>query len=461
MKKIAIYNILYISIFLVIIASSCKKPLDIAPADTIEQDQALLTSKDVEVALIGAYADLGRTDFYGGRPFLIADLLANTDAIEWTGTYEELTQANNKSLLKTNTFVSNVWRDGFRAINDVNNVLAAIDKVDAAKKARITGEAKFIRGAVYFDLVRLFGKAYNDGNPTTNLGVPIVLTPTTVITEANYVSRATVAAGYQQAITDLTEAETALPAENGFFATKSAAAGMLARIYLQMGNYAAAANATNRVISSGLYELKATYRQAFPTVQEPGSPAQPGSNTTEDVFSIQVTNLTGFNGFNEFYGSSTYGGRGDAAISPDWIAETYAANDDRSNFFYDDGDIFTSKFANQYGNVSIIRLAEMYLIRAESNQRLLPAAPIGGRTPLQDLTVVRSRAGLTTTTPTLANILNERKIELAFEGFFLHDAKRTQTNIGSLAWNANALVFPVPQREIDANKNLVQNAGYN
>jgi tetratricopeptide (TPR) repeat protein len=459
MKKIYIYNLIFTSVLLLGI-SSCKKPLDVKPADSIEQNQALLTSKDVEGALIGAYADFGRRDFYGGRPFLMADFLANTNAIEWTGTYEELTQTINKSILKTNTFVSNVWRDGYRAINDVNIVLSAIDKVDAAKKNRISGEAKFIRGASYFELVRLFGKAYNDGSPAINLGVPLVLTPTTVINEENFVSRATVAQVYEQAIKDLTEAEAALPATNGFFATKSAAAGMLARLYLQMGNYAAAGAAANRVIASNNYKLADTYAKAFPVVPEPGSPAQPGSNTTEDVFAIQVTNLTGFNGFNEFYGSSTYGGRGDAVILADWLAATYQKNDDRINFFYDDGDLFTSKFANQYGNVPVIRIAEMYLIRAECNARLAPAAPIGGQTPLQDLSAVRSRAGLTTTTATPANILNERKLELAFEGFALHDAKRTQTNIGSLPWNSNNLVFPIPQREIDANKNLVQNPGY-
>jgi len=385
----------------------------------------------------------------------MADFLANTDAIEWYGTYEELTQTINKSLLKTNTFVDNVWADGYTTINDVNNVIASISKVDAAKKNKVEGEAKFIRGSAYFDLVRLFGKAYNDGSPTTNLGVPIILTPTTAVTDASYVSRATVAAVYTQAIADLTDAEAKLPATNGFFATKYSAAGMLARLYLQMGNYSAAANAANRVIASGNYSLTPAFIDAFPVM---GS--SPGSNTTEDVFSIQVRTLTGFNGFNEFYGSSTYGGRGDAVIAQDWIDNTYSTADDRINAFYDDGDMYTSKFANPYGNVSIIRLAEMYLIRAECNARLAPAAPIGGQTPLQDLSVVRSRAGLTTTTATLANILNERKLELAFEGFALHDAKRTQTNIGSLAWNSNALVFPIPQREMDANKNLVQNPGY-
>ena len=453
MKKIYIFNLIFASMLLAV--SSCKKALEINPVDTIEQSKALLTSKDVEVALVGAYSEFGSRNFYGGRPFLMADFLANTSAIEWTGTYEELTQSIKKSLQKTNSYVNNVWAAGYTAINDANNVISAISKVDAAKKNKVEGEAKFIRGASYFELVRLFGKAYNDGSPTTNLGVPIVLTPTTAVTEASYVSRATVAAVYTQAIADLTDAESKLPATNGFFATKSSAAGMLARLYLQMGNYAAAAAAANRVIASGNYSLTPAFIDAFPAM---GS--TPGVNSSEDIFATQVTTLTGFNGFNEFYGSSTYGGRGEAIISQDWITSTYAANDDRINAFYDDGDMFTSKYANVYGNVPVMRLSEMYLIRAESNVRLAPAAPIGGATPLQDLATVRSRAGLTTTTATLTDILNERKLELAFEGFALHDAKRTQTNIGSLAWNANNLVFPIPQREMDANTKLVQNAGY-
>ena len=460
MKNITPYKTIF-SILLLLNFTACKNPLDLEPKNNISQEQALLTSKDVEVALVGTYADLGLKDFYGGRPFLIADFLANTNAIEWYGTYEELTQAYRRSLLKTNLFMGNVWRDGYRVINDANNVLAAIDKLDEDKKERITGEAKFMRGIAYFELVRLFGKAYNDGSPTTNLGVPLVLTPTTTITPDQYVSRASVAAIYQQILKDLTEAETALPEANGFFATKYAAAGMLARIYLQMGNYAEAAKAADRVITSGNFQLAATFAKAFPVVQQDDAPPQPGRNTVEDVFAIQVTNLTGFNAYNEFYGSSSYGGRGDAVIAESWIESTYGDNDDRKNFFYDDGDMFTSKYANVYGNVPIIRLAEMYLVRAESNIRLAPAAPVGGQTPLADLTKVRQRAGLTTNSATLANILNERKLELAFEGFALHDAKRTQTNIGSVPWNANALVFPIPQREIDANTKLVQNPGYN
>jgi hypothetical protein len=457
MKKIYLYKILCVSILLGG-AAACKKPLDIDPKDEVEQTMALNTSKDVEVALVGAYSDLGNSTFYGGNVFLMADFLANTDAIEWSGTFNELTQTINKQVLKSNSFVEDIWSRGYKTINDVNNVLGAIQKVDAAKSGAVSGGAKFIRGSVYFDLVRLFGKAYNDGTPTANPGVPVVLTPTTSITNESYVSRATVAAVYQQVIADLTAAEAELPATNGFFATKYAAAGMLARVYLQMGNYPAAAAAANRVINAPNFSLMPTYSQAFPVVPAIGDASQPGANVAEDVFAMQVTTLTGANAFNTYYASSSYSGRGDAVISADWIAENYEEGDDRINSFYEDGDMYTAKFANQYGNVKVIRLAEMYLIRAESNLRV--GGLVGGNTPLQDLSIIRSRAGLTTTSATLADILQERVRELAFEGFFLHDAKRTQTNIGNIAWNANALVFPIPQRETDANKNLIQNPGY-
>jgi len=456
MKKTYIYNLMLLSV-LAVSMLSCKKPLDVSPKDQVEQSMALNTSKDVQAALVGAYSDLGSKNFYGGRAFLMQDFLANTNAIIWTGTYDELTQMINRTIIKSNLFVEYTWRDGYKTINDVNNVISAIAKVDADDQARVEGEAKFIRGSAYFDLVRIYGKAYNDGNPATNLGVPIVLTPTSSITSDSYVSRATVAAVYQQAIKDLTDAETALPETNGFFATKYAAAGMLAKLYLQMGDYASAASAASRVISSGQYSMAATFAKAFPTVQTIGDPAQAGTNTVEDVFAMQVTNLTGFNGFNEFYASASYGGRGDASIDQDWIDAAYETGDTRKDFFYDDGDMFTSKFADQFGNVAIIRLAEMYLIRAEANARLNSTV---GATPLEDLTVVRSRAGLTTASAKVADILIERSRELAFEGFSLNDAKRTETNIGSVAWNSTSLIFPIPQREMDANKNLVQNEGY-
>jgi hypothetical protein len=58
-------------------------------------------------------------------------------------------------------------------------------------------------------------------------------------------------------------------------------------------------------------------------------------------------------------------------------------------------------------------------------------------------------------------VLKERHLELAFEGHMLHDIKRTRRNVGALPYNSAKLILPIPQREMDVNKQLVQNQGYN
>ena len=121
--------------------------------------------------------------------------------------------------------------------------------------------------------------------------------------------------------------------------------------------------------------------------------------------------------------------------------------------------MLTSKYTNQYGNIHVIRLAEMYLIRAEANYRLGTSL---GATPLDDINTIRGRAKASAlTTVTLDDILLERRRELAFEGFLIHDIKRTKGNVGSLNWNSDKLVFPIPLREMQVNNKLVQNPGYN
>ncbi|MEP7144494.1 MAG: RagB/SusD family nutrient uptake outer membrane protein [Ferruginibacter sp.] len=435
---------------------SCKK-LDTKATQSIDESAALNTSADVQVALVGSYSDLEDADLYGGTAFVSADLLADVNEISWSGTYQGLTQIHNKTIPVDNDFVRDTWLAGYRAINDVNNVLSALAVVEADQKDRIEGEASFIRGAVYFELVRLYAKSWNDGTPTTNPGVPIALTPTRGVTEADQRARNTVAEVYEQAMTDLTNAEAKLPEDNGFFADKGSAAAMLARIYLQKGDYPKAADAANRVISSGKYSLTKKYEDAFPF-----SPNGPTSlpNTTEDVFAMQVNATHGNNSFNTYYSSN---GRGDISINKAHL-DLYEAGDARRDLFYEDaGSVYTGKFENAYGNVRLIRLAEMYLIRAEANFRLLPAAPVGGVTPLADINRIRTRAGLTTplTAVTLPIILKERKLELAFEGFSLHDIKRLQGSVGNnLPWNSNKLVYPIPDREIRVNNNLAQNPDY-
>ncbi|MCC9135521.1 RagB/SusD family nutrient uptake outer membrane protein [Pontibacter silvestris] len=434
--------------------NACDEKLDLSPANTIEQSEALLTSQDVKSALIGAYNRLGVSDLYGGRIFLEPDLLAGQSAIAWGGTYTGLTQIYSQSIPTNNTFVSNLWISAYEAINLLNNVLGSIDKVDTEDRDRVEGEAKFLRGLIYFDLVRLYGKAWNDGDPATNLGVPLVLTPTSVIDEESYVSRATVVAVYQQVLADLTDAKVKLPASNSFYANSYAASAILSRVYLQQGDYQNAANEATTVINSEKYQLVDNFADEFPY---PG--AVHVDNTLEDIFAFQVTPQQGSNSLNEFYASSDNGGRGDIEIKSSFIAQ-YEEGDERTSVYYDDaGSTRTSKFDNMYGNIKVIRLAELYLTRAESNLRLGTTI---GDTPLNDINKIRTRANLSpATTVTVQDVLKQRELELAFEvGSFFHDAKRTEQSIGTLPYSSPKLVFPIPQREIYANPNIQQNQGY-
>jgi starch-binding outer membrane protein, SusD/RagB family len=447
-------NIFFCSAILIMV--SCSKQLETTPTQSIDEKDALKTSKDVEVALVGAYSDLGTSAFYGGNIFVCADLLGDNDELSWSGTFQGMTQIKNKEIPIDNGFVSDSWLAGYRAINDVNNVLSALDVVNEDIRGKVEGEAKFIRGAVYFDLVRLFAKAWNDGDPGSNAGVPIILTPTRDITAESQVARSSVSEVYQQAISDLTTAESLLPEENGFFATKIAASAMLARVYLQKGDYSNAASAADRAISVAEeygYTLTSSFYDEFPYI----TPPSPQSNSSEDIFAMQVTSSSGTNDFQTYYSAD---GRGDITIE-DAHFDLYESSDDRLSIFYTiSGSAYSGKFENVYGNVRIIRLAEMYLIRAEANFRMGTET---GAAPVDDINTVRDRVlldPLDEESLTLDAILHERKLELAFEGFTLHDAKRLEQNIGPYAWDDPKLIYPIPQRELRVNANLTQNEGY-
>ena len=431
-----------------VLVFGCKKPLDVQPVQSIDESVALKTNADVQVALVGSYSDMGAADLYGGRVYVNTELLGNSNEISWAGTFQGLTQIFNKTIPIDNGFVAGTWLTGYRTINDVNNVLSALGVVTPNQVNRVEGEAKFIRGTVYFDLVRLYGKAWNDGTPANNPGVPIILTPTKNISTESNVARNTVTQVYDQVIKDLMDAEAKLPVSNGFFATRNAASAMLARVYLQKADYINALQAANKVISSNRYSLNANYADEFPN--DPNGPVAL-SNTQEDIFMIQVNATQGVNDFNTFF---SLNGRGDISLTNNHLA-LYEPGDQRKALI--DVDV-TTKYDNAYGNVHISRLAEMYLIRAECNFRL---SSVVGATALADVNRIRNRAGLPSLlVVTLADILKERKIELSFEGFVLHDAKRLQNNVGALLYNSTKLVYPIPDRERRVNTNLVQNAGY-
>lgn len=446
-----------------LLLAGCNRQLDIKPVNDVAPEQALTNAVDLQSVLIGAYDGLSSTNLYGGDLLRDGELLGNSNEVLWQGTFTTVRDIYRKRILVDNGQIANSWLDAYRTINIANKVLDNLSLASSTtSRNRTEGEAKFIRASLYFELVRFYARQWGDGDPNANLGVPLVLTSTTSINASNNVPRNTVAAVYTQIIQDLTDAESKLPASNGYYANKSVAAAMLSRVYLQKADYTNAAAAANRVIANtdtyGLVSspLAAFDLQAFVN----------GVDTPETVFSIHITNQDGTNDLNTFYASSAYGGRGSDIVILNAHLARYSADDERGGLFYEDenGYVRTAKFINKYGNVQIIRLAEMYLTRAEANFR---AGTSTGATPLADVNLIRARAGLgalTSAQLTAAAILNERRLELAFEGTLVHDVKRNRQSVtfGSTTyqWNDPRLIYPIPLREINANPALLQNQGY-
>jgi hypothetical protein len=430
--------------------TACDQQLNVNPVLSIDETTALSTGADVQVTLTGAFDGLSSSNLYGGAILYSGELLGDDREVVFGGTYATLDEIWRKTMTTSNGVVGSIWSSAYATINRANHVLSALDKVDADNKNAVEGQARFIRGVLYFELVKLFGKTYGDGDNNVNLGVPLVLTPTKSVTEADFKPRSTVAAVYAQVLDDLTKAESLLPAStsSSSVVTKSAAQALLSRVYLMQANYTAARDAANKVITSGEYALTSTFADAFNDATSP----------EEVIFSISVSDQDGANDMNTFYASSLSQGRGDVRVQSKHLA-LYEAGDERSEFFeVVSKNNFTLKFADQYGDVPIVRLAEMYLTRAECNQRL---GATTGSTPLQDVNRIRNRAGLASlATVTLDAILKERKLELAFEGQQLSDIKRLHANVGTKTYSDPALILPIPQREMDTNKQLKQNTGY-
>ena len=444
------YLILTISSFLLF--TSCDRELDIDSEQGISTETAISTPEGIQQILIGAYKNTGDGDLFGGDVQIYGDLLADDGYLYWWGTYAELGHIYEKSIISDNVYVRDTWARAYKVINATNVVLENLSVVkDEDDKKRIEGEAKFLRALNYFELVRFFGKQYEAGKNNTQLGVPIVLKTTSDFNGDLSVARNSVEEVYTQVVKDLKEAITNLPSENSYYADTYSAQALLSRVYLQKGDYTNARDLANDVIENSGKSLMPNYKDAFNTSE----------NISEDLFAMQVTSQSGENDLITFYADEAQGGRGgDITLTEDFLG-LFEPDDVRGSFYYYNyyDDVLTSKYTNQYGNIHVIRLAEMYLIRAEANYRLGTSL---GATPLDDINTIRNRAKASAlTTVTLDDILLERRRELAFEGFLIHDIKRTKGNVGSLNWNSDKLVFPIPLREMQVNNKLVQNPGYN
>lgn len=443
--------------------AGCDDPLNPTPQQTIPQQEALDTPEEIRVAANAMYDAFQDCDGSYCRDLLIyPDLYA--DNLRFTGTYTTDREVATRNVKADNGGIADIWNEMFDAINRANNIIAAVGSVenlDEGEAAALAGEAHFVRALGYFNLVKFFG------------GVPLVTEPEWELSEAVNVPRATEAESWALIEAELTAAMADLPlAADGVQptgrATRDAAQALKARAHLYQREWQQAYDLANDLIENGPFALEDDYASVFDYQSE---------GTDEEILSIPFT-TTDSNGLAFWFFPSSLGGR--RGISPSNAATTtqplltaFAAGDERRAVaFQGTGNAaYGFKYtdvASGTDNVPVIRLGEVYLIRAEAAARLGLLAQA-----IDDVNTIRDRAGVAdldaavdTQTEVLVAVLNERRLELFYEGHRFFDLRRfvdipsVATYMASLSLTGPKLLFPIPQREIDANPELDQNPGY-
>lgn len=463
-------SIKYISIVFVLagfaaLSAGCGKKLDVTPKQSIGIGDAFKSEEEIVQGIVGCYSIMRSASLYGTDLNIVSELLANAGTATWKGSFRQYQEVESKNMNSINSAAIRMWVAGYQAINLANVIHDVLTGAEAAdiipdtdRRDELIGETEFIRGLLHFELVRLYGKQYDAANLNTP-GVVVKLEGATDTTGAGIKPvRNSVEQTYAQVITDLTSAAQKLPETNDVRANKYTALAFLSRVYLQQGEYKKALDAANEVIEQGGYSAPSN------NLLRPFT----AKNTDEVVFEIQQNDQnnagTANDGLATFYADLANGlGRGDFAVLQVFLDE-YPANDKRADEWYyigaQKGNISCAKWTEYGQNIPIIRMAEMYLTRAECNIRL---GSTEGADPADDLAVITNpdRTGVATPAATLDNVLKQRRLELAFEGLNIHDVRRLRKQNGNYGWNDDKLVMPIPQREIDATQgSLEQNAAY-
>ncbi|MBJ2173670.1 RagB/SusD family nutrient uptake outer membrane protein [Aureibaculum sp. A20] len=464
------YNKIVLLILTGLVLSCSESFLELTPHQSVADSEALTNLEDYQSSITGVYNKISDADYYGRYMFLIPDVMA--DDVKQNSQANRIIYYAEHVVNVSDGNASSTWTAMFQAVNAVNAIINAdVTVPDGVKNQQdhIIGEALALRGLVYFDMVRLYAQHYTFTSDASHLGVPLVLQ----FDATNKPTRNTVKEVYDQIISDMTSAIALMDDDsrsgNSNLLSVSAVKALLSRVYLYKEDWSNAEAMATDVISSPKYNLvpNANYLDLWNK-----------DNSSESIFEISMTETDnrGGNSIAGLYSEDQYG---DYLPSNDVIS-LYEANDKRLDVFRVDT-FLTGDYApyrmdkypdiSGFDNTKVIRLAEIYLIRAEARAKL-GTNDSGAQ---DDLDMVRQRA-----LPTAADnadsgqnlidaIMLERRLELCFEGQRLWDLMRTKQDIVrnectaltcSIAYGSDSLILPIPQNETDANPNIEQNPGY-
>ncbi|GHT41738.1 membrane protein [Bacteroidia bacterium] len=470
MKKIGL-----ITLFACAGLISCDDFLTQDPYTAMPEAAAISDNTTANYALVGIYDRFQSELFYGRNYFVAPDASTENIILSPNNSNRYVAEAQ-WTMTNGNADAADMWQYGYSAINAANKILAKVDGIPAtdAQKQQIKGEALAIRGMVHLDLVRMFAQAYPSNE--SGLGVPY-MTKSVVYDKP---SRDKISDVYSNAIQDLKDGIDLLTQsgiDNGPYRINNwTAKALLAKAYMMQLDYNSAKPVLKDIIDNGGYEplTNANYVSAW-------SKKYNAASKTEFLFAI-ANNSTDYRATASLAYIYLQSGYGDLRAS-DNLVSLYDATDVRKTAFFTAGTgtaagwTMVNKYPFRDGSaglsdVPMVRISDVYLYYAEASAYTGDEA-----TAITYLDKIRQRADASAAASTETGdalkdkIFLERRKELAFEGEYLFDLKRYQKTINS-AYNASNVLykvvpypsdlraFPIPQGELDANKNMEPNPGY-
>lgn len=444
MKKI-------VSIVALMLCLGACNVLEQEPQSSLDAGDALVDGASANAILNGVYSAMGDDYYYGVEYVLNMDLIADNSIFQ--GFYDSQLEIDQKSVPFTNLFVTEAWPALYRVINMTNLLIEGVPELDDpnfSNREDVLGQAHGLRALAYFDLLRVFGEHYI---PNSQYGLPLLLQPIpdNDFNQIPAISRSSVAETYAQINEDLDVAISFL-SESFDQGTMNyyAALALRARVALYQKNYAVAKAAADEIINEGGFELLENLDDLYYTTEV----------TEESIFDLE------FNDQDQSSFNSYTIRRDEYNLDADLIEAT-EEGDERANFYgFSRNANRTLKYTDgtNANNTKIFRLAEIYLIRAEA------AVMLSGNpnTGLSDLNIIRVRAGLDpiSSLPSMDAFVNallqERRIELSFEGHRFFDLVRFNKTAEVLGMPDFRKIFPIPRNELQVSEpgSLEQNPGY-
>jgi hypothetical protein len=461
--------------------TGCKKFIEVeAPVTSTNTNNVYNNDATAAAVLTGIYARISNANFnIKSTSITSVSLYAGLSADELT--LFDVSQVSfapfYKNELTSTITAGNFWNDLYTIIFAANSAIEGLNNssgLTASVKQQLLGEAKFVRDFCYFYLLNLYGD------------VPLVLT--TDYKANALLEKSSVATVYEAVIADLKEAYDLLSTDflksdvmSKYTSSaervrpgKWAAAALLSRIYLYVGDYKNAEEFATAVINNkSLFDLSPlddvfnmNSNETIWALQPVRT--EPEANTGEGALFILPG--TGPNSFE----NPVYLNKG--------LVSLFEINDQRKVKWLDSvvvaGNVYYYPAKYKIGKVNtataeyimMIRLAEQYLIRAEARVYLNNFS--GAQA---DINAIRKRAGLGNINAAdkntlLAAIMKERQLELFSEwGHRWFDLKRTNKidEVMTVAakqkgatWSSFQAKYPIPKDEITRDPNLEQNTGY-